>query len=136
MFSEMGARRRRLRIALGDRAQGFFEFLILGGLLIGSLGLILREWMPAAAPWGFAVPFVFLIGYVLIEARRQAAIARGDDAQKTSQSYDWYTLWWSLGCALLGVAAFVIAWTSAPPAPTPEDVWTPPESSVPVDMSP
>jgi hypothetical protein len=136
MFSEMGARRKRLRLAFGDRAQGVFEFLIMGGLLIGSLGLVVRDWMPAAAPWGFAVPFVYLIGYVLIDGRRQGALARGDDAEKTSQTYDWWTLWWSLGCALLGVAAFVIAWTSAPPAPPREDVWTPPENSIPVDISP
>lgn len=136
MFSEMGARRRRLRGAFGDRGQGVFEFLIMGGLLLGSLGLVVREWMPAAAPWGFGVPFVFLIGYVLIDGRRQAALARGDDAEKVSQTYDWGALWWSLGCSLLGVAAFVIALTSAPPAPPPEDVWTPPESAIPVDISP
>lgn len=136
MFAEIGARRRRLRAAFGDRGQGIFEFLIMGGLLLGSLGLVVRDWMPAAAPWGFAVPVVFLVGYVLIDGRRQAALARGDDANNTSQSYDWFALWWSLGCALLGVAAFVIAWTSAPPAPPPEDVWSPPESAVPVDISP
>lgn len=136
MFGEMGARRRRLRAAFGDRGQGAFEFLILGGLMIGSVGLIVREWMPAAAPWGFAVPFVFLIGYLLIDGRRQAALARGDDAEKVSQSYDWLALWWSLGCALLGVAAFVIAYTAAPEPPPPEDVWAPPESTVPVDISP
>ncbi len=136
MFSEMGARRKRLRAVFGDRGQGVFEFLIMGGLLVGSLGLVVREWMPAAAPWGFAVPFVFLIGYVLIDGRRQGALARGDEPEKTSQAYDWLALWWSLGCALLGVAAFVIAWTAAPPAPPPEDVWTPPENSIPVDISP
>lgn len=136
MFGEMGARRRRLREALGDRAQGFVEFLVLAGLALGSLGLVVRTWMPAAAPWGFAVPFIFLIGYFLIDARRQGALARGDDAHKVSSGYDWAVLLWSFGCALAGAAAFVIAWTSAPPSPPEEEVWTPPESSVPVDMSP
>jgi len=136
MFGEMGARRRRMRGALGDRAQGFVEFLVLAGLMVGSLGLVVREWMPGAAPWGFAIPFVFVIGYVLIEARRQATLARGTDAEKTASSYDWLALLWSFGCALAGAAAFVIAWTSAPPAPPEEEVWTPPESSVPVDISP
>lgn len=136
MFAEIGARRRRLRSALGDRGQGLAEFLIMAGLLIGSLGLLVRDWMPAAAPWGFAIPLVFLIGYLLIDARRQATLARGDDAGKTSQSYDWLALMWSLGCALAGAAAFVIAWTAAPPAPPEEEFWTPPENSVPVDISP
>lgn len=136
MFGEMGARRKRLRGALGDRGQGLAEFLILGGLMIGSLGLFVRAWMPAAAPWGFALPFVFVAGYLLIDARRQAALARGDDTERTSQNYDWMALLWSLACALAGAAAFVIAWTAAPPAPPEEDVWMPPESSVPVDISP
>jgi hypothetical protein len=136
LFAEIGARRRRLRSALGDRGQGLVEFLIMGGLAIGSLGLFLREWMIAAAPWGFALPIVFLCGYVLIDARRQASLARGDDGEKVSQGYDWVALLWSLACALAGAAAFVIAWSAAPPAPPTEDVWMPPESAVPVDISP
>ena len=135
MFAEMGARRRRLRASLGDRGQGIAEFLILAGLGVGSLGLFVRDWMPGAAPWGFAVPVVFLIGYGLIEHRRQAANTReGADVAKVGASYDWIALLWSFGCALAGAAAFVIAWSAEPP-PAPES-WTPPESSVPVDISP
>ena len=89
LFTEMGARRRRLRAALGDRGQAMVEFLVLGGLLLGSLGLFVRAWMPAAAPWGFALPVVF-----------------------------------------------VIAWTAQPPPAQEEEIWTPPESSVSVDISP
>lgn len=137
MFGEMGARRRRLRAAMGDRGQGMLEFLVLAGLGVGSLGLFVREWMPGAAPWGFALPFVFLIGYLLIDYRRQAALAReGADHERVRSGYDWIVLLWSLGCALAGAAAFVIAWTAEPPPPPQEDVWTPPESTVPVDISP
>lgn len=136
MYTEISARRRRLRSALGDRGQGLTEFLILGGLMIGSVGLFVREWMPGAAPWGFAVPFVFLLGYGLIEFRRQAALARGDEPEKTSTNYDWLTLLWSLACALAGAAAFVIAWTAAPPVDPNDEIWSPPRSAVPVDISP
>jgi hypothetical protein len=136
MFLEMGARRRRLRAFFGDRGQAIVEFLVLGGLAVGSAGLFVRPWMPAAAPWGFAIPGLFFAGYFLIEARRQAALARTGEPEKLSQGYDWMALAWSFGCALLGAAAFVIAW-SAEPAPAPEeDFWTPPESSVTVDISP
>lgn len=76
MIAEIGARRKRLRAAFGDRSQALVEFLVLGGLAVGSLGLLLGEWMPAAAPWGFALPFVFVAGFFLIEARRQAGVAR------------------------------------------------------------
>lgn len=191
MFTEMGARRRRLRAMFGDRGQGVAEFLVLGGLLVGSLGLFVREWMPAAAPWGFALPFVFIAGYLLIEARRQAAVAAykrrlsslnddldrdefqrllarhkfsseldreaiaeaqvkfdaeapqrwqarldNADAVVASSGYDWFVLLWSFGCALVGVAAFVIAWTAQPVEPVDPNDWTPPESSVAVDISP
>lgn len=137
LFNEMGLRRRRMRAALGDRGQGVAEFLVLAGLGVGSIGLFVREWMPSAAPWGFALPFVFLIGYALIDYRRQASNARdGADPAKISASYDWIALLWSFGCALAGAAAFVIAWSAEPPPPPEEPVWTPPESSVPVDISP
>lgn len=137
MFTEIGARRRRLRASLGDRGQAIAEFLVLGGLAVGSLGLFARPWMPAAAPWGFWLPLVFAIGYLLIDARRQAALARaGEDGEKIGAGYDWVALLWSFGCALAGAAAFVIAWSAAPPAPVDPNEWAPPESAVPVDISP
>lgn len=138
MFDEMGARRRRLRTSLGDRGQSLVEFLILGGLFVGSLGLFVRSWMPAAAPWGFGLPFVFLFGYGLIEARRQAAVARAGAASPTGPgaSYDWTVLLFSMGCALAGAAAFVVAWSAEPAPPPPENVWAPPENAVAVDISP
>ncbi|MGH6952266.1 MAG: hypothetical protein ACREH4_15495 [Vitreimonas sp.] len=137
MFEEMGARRRRLRSSLGDRGQALAEFLVLGGIAIGSLGLFVRPWMPAAAPWGFWLPLVFAIGYLLIEARRQAAMARADgDSARIGAGYDWIALLWSFACALAGAAAFVIAWSAAPPAPADPNEWAPPESAVPVDISP
>ncbi len=133
MFEEWGARRKRLRASLGDRGQGLVEFLVLGGVLVGSIGLFVRTWMPAAAPWGFAIPFVFVIGFLLIDARRQAAMKREAPATP-GLSNDWIVLLWSLACALAGVAAFIIAW-SAEPATPPGD-WAPPESAVSVDISP
>lgn len=75
MFAEMGARRKRLRQAFGDRGQALTEFLVMGGLLVGSAGLFVRDWMPGAAPWGLALPFAFIIGFLLIEIRRQTALA-------------------------------------------------------------
>ena len=136
LFAEMAARRRRLRDAFGDRGQGLVDFLILAGLAVGSLGLFVRPWMPAAAPWGFALPVLFAVGYLLIDARRQAALARGAAPESASARYDWGIITWSLGCALLGAAAFVIAWTAAPPPAPEEEIWTPPESTVTADISP
>lgn len=135
MFEEMGARRRRLRTAFGDRGQALTEFMVLSGLAIGSLGLFIREWMPDAAPWGFWLPLVFVVGYFLIEARRQAALAKieGEEAlAKLVRTYDWTVFLWAFGCALAGAAAFVIAYSAEPVL---ED-WTPPESAVAVEVGP
>jgi 4-hydroxybenzoate polyprenyltransferase len=134
MFVEMAARRRRLRAALGDRGQALAEFLLLGGLALGSLGLFVRPWMAAATPWGFAVPFIFLAGYFLLEARRQRAASAAEDAEAVRRGYDWGVLLWSLACALVGAAAFVMAWAAEPAGE--EAPWTPPENSVPVDIGP
>ena len=137
MFAEMRERRRRMRQAFGDQGQGVAEFAVLSGLLIGSVGLFVRDWMPAAAPWGFALPFVFVIGYFLIEARRQGALTAGAEPEKTASTYDWATLLWAFGCALAGAAAFVIAWNAEPPpAPGPDQGWQPPASTVDSNMTP
>lgn len=136
LFGEMGARRRRMRETLGDRGQGVAEFLVLGGLLVGSLGLFVREWMPAAAPWGFALPFLYLAGYFLIDARRQASLATGRAPEKVASNYDWIVLLWSLACALAGAAAFVIAWSAEPPPVVDPNDWTPPENALDVEISP
>ncbi len=136
LFAETGARRKRLRAALGDRGQALTEFLVLGGLLLGSLGLFARPWMPGAAPWGFWLPVVFFAGFLLIDARRQAVLAGQSAAERVAAGYDWIVLLWSLGCALAGAAAFVIAWSAAPPPAPQEDIWAPPENAVSVDILP
>lgn len=135
LFDELGDRRRRLRKSLGDRGQALASFAILAGLVLGSLGLFLRPWMIDVAPWGFAVPVVFAIGYLLIEWRRQADAARGGDAEALAAKYDWTARLFSFACALAGGAAFVIALTSEPPPPQIEE-WSPPESAVSVEISP
>lgn len=132
MFTEIPARRRRMRGFFGDRGHSLAEFLVMGGVVIGSLGLLVRPWMAPAAPWGFALPFVFVAGHLLIEWRRQGAPppapAEGED-DEGGNAGDWIAFLWSLACAVAGAAAFVIAW-GAQPAPAEEEVWTPPTGSV------
>ena len=134
-FDEMGERRRRLRKSLGDRGQALASFAVMAGLVLGSPGLYIRPWMIGVAAWGFAVPVVFVVGYLLIEWRRQADIARAGVSDAITTRYDWTARLFSLACALAGAAAFVIAFSSEPPAPYIEE-WAPPESAVSVDISP
>jgi hypothetical protein len=124
-----------LRKSLGDRGQALASFAILAGLVLGSAGLYLRPWMIGVSAWGFAVPAVFVIGYLLIEVRRQADIARAGVSDAIVARYDWTARLFSLACALAGAAAFVIAFSSEPPAPQIEE-WAPPENAVSVDISP
>ena len=135
MFGEIGARRRRMRAAFGDRGQAIVEFLVLAGLAIGSLGLVVRPGMTHAAPWGWWLPIVFVAGFIAIEARRQAQSSAVGDEARQSARYDWIVFLWSFGCALLGVAAFVLAWTAQARPPAHEE-WTPPREAVDVDISP
>jgi hypothetical protein len=135
LFDELGERRRRLRVSLGDRAQALASFAILAGLMLGSIGLYVRPWMAAATPWGFAVPFIFVIGYLAIDWRRQATLASGADAAKTAITYDWVARLFAFACALAGAAAFIIALSSEPSPPQIEE-WAPPENAVSVDISP
>jgi phosphoglycerol transferase MdoB-like AlkP superfamily enzyme len=135
LFDELGDRRRRLRKSLGDRGQALASFAVLAGLMLGSLGLYLRPWMIDVSAWGFAVPAVFVVGYLLIDWRRQATLSSSADADATATTYDWVARLFSLACALAGAAAFVIAFTSEPAPPQIEE-WTPPESAVSVEISP
>lgn len=135
LLDEMGERQRRLRAVIGDRGHALLQFLVLAGLALGSIGLFLRPWMAAVAPWGFWLPLVCIVGYVLIDWRRQGDTARGEDHPKLAARYDWIALAWSFACALAGAAAFVIALSSEPPPPQIEE-WAPPESAVSVEISP
>lgn len=134
MMAELGARRRRLRGSLGEYGQALAEFLVLGCLLTGSVGLFLLPWMPAAAPWGFAMPFVLVGGMLWLEKRRQDAIARGAEPEAIESAHDWAAFLLAFGCAVAGLAAFLIAYGAAPEPPPQEPVWRPPENAVPSDI--
>jgi hypothetical protein len=136
LAEEMGARRRRLRATLGDRGQAVAEFLVLGGLAMGSIGLFLLPWMGANALWGLLLPAVFLIGFFGIEWRRQGALKNGVEPARASSGADWIVFLWSFGCALAGAALLVIAWGAKPVAAPVDQGWQPPEGSVGATMVP
>ena len=140
LFSELGKRRGRIRKWMGDRPEAILEFSLLSGFVLGTLGLYLKPGMADLAPWGFLAPPIFLIGYPILDWRRQAELAAGADAEKTTRRYDIASVFWGLACAGIGLAAFLIALTSwapePPPAPPPpEPEWTPPPDAVPSDLS-
>lgn len=136
-INEALARRRRIASTLGPLAQGLFDLALLGGVVLGSLGLFAYPWMLWAAPWGFALPFAYAIGHGLLDARRQAALVRGEDPEKVRERGDFAAVLWGLACASAGVATFVYAYLQEPPPPPPAPVeeWSPPESVIELDIS-
>jgi phosphoglycerol transferase MdoB-like AlkP superfamily enzyme len=140
MGQEFAARRRRLREAAGDRGQSVLEMLVLASLVFGSLGLFLGEWR--AAPWGFAAPIVFVALYLLIERRRQRALAASADGEKVQRRADLAVLALALAAVAAGGLAFWLALAEArrpPPAPPEQPAgedWVPPEHAIPLDLEP
>jgi hypothetical protein len=136
-INEALARRRRIASTIGPLAQGWFDLALLGGVVIGSVGLFAYPWMPWAAPWGFALPFACAIGHGLLDARRQTALARGDDSEKVQERGDFAAVLWGLGCASAGVVTFAYAYLQepAPPPPAPTEEWAPPDSVIELDIS-
>lgn len=140
LFAELGKRRGRIRKWMGDRPEAILEFSLLSGFSLGTLGLYLKPGMAALAPWGFAALPVGVVGYIVIDWRRQAELAAGADVEKTARLYDIASVFWGLACAGLGAAAFLIAltsWAPAPPPAPPPDApeWTPPPSAIPSDLT-
>jgi len=136
LFTEFAARRRRLRKALGDRGQGLFELFVIGGLLLGSAGLFLYPWMIGAAAWGFAIPPLFLGLYLVLDARRQKALAAAADPDAVRKRADLAALGATLACVLAGYGAFALGIMSDP-RPRPEAPgWQPPPDAVDVQLHP
>jgi hypothetical protein len=134
------ARRRRIATTVGPLAQGIFDLALLAGVVLGSLGLFMRPWMAAAAPWGFGLPVVALAGHFLLEARRQQSERLGLDPDTVKERGDLFAVLFSLACAAIGFATFAYAYSQQPapppaPPPQPAEVWTPPENVIDLDIS-
>jgi hypothetical protein len=110
LFEELAARRRRLREAVGRRAD-LVEFAVIGGLALAAFTPIFNEHAPSAARWALAIPVAFALGYVLLDWRRQAALKAG----RAGPAHDRLALYWMIAVPALGAAAFVAAALAPPP---------------------
>jgi hypothetical protein len=119
MAEELGARRRRLQKALGALAGGLIEFAVLGGLTVGVAGAFLGKYLGVLPLLGF------VIGYVWLERRRQAALAAGAEPDVLRRRSDLQALVLSVAMALLGFMIFGLAMQAKQQAG-----WTPPEPKV------
>lgn len=136
LFTELSARRRRLRTAIGDWGQSLFEYGLVASLILGTFGLYLQPWMAAAAPWGFALPVVLPLGYILLDMRRQRPLPEGADADAARRGYDRLAFIWCALIIIAGIGAFAYALSAEPPPPpAPDPGWQPPDNAVAVDIS-
>lgn len=132
-LDEALARRRRIATTIGPRMQSLFDLLILGGVALGSGGLFLRYWMLPAAPWGLALPVIFVAGHLWLDWRRQNAPTSNlskDEAEEARQRTDLYAVGFGVVCAVIGAFTFFYAWGQEPPGqyepPAQAEEWTPP----------
>ncbi|MGE3143437.1 MAG: hypothetical protein AB7L65_08960 [Hyphomonadaceae bacterium] len=133
LLDETAARRKRLRQALGDRGQSLFEFALLTGLVIGAGSFYLRDWLAAYAPLTLLLPFAFVLGYGLIEARRQSEFKAGAAEESVRKRYDLAALAWAILCGGLGLGLLCYAMTAKPP-PAPATGWEPPRGTVATEL--
>ena len=132
--AEFGARRKRLRKALGDGRASLLEYVLL-------LGLVLAIASPSFGPkhfvggyFGPALPLLLVAGYVLLDANRQTLIARGQAEEAVRPAFDRRVLWFCIAVAGIGYLTFV--WALFAPSPFELVPDAPPPGAVEVTIGP
>jgi hypothetical protein len=125
--AELTAQRMNLRKRLNESRASLIEFGLLGCLILGSVGLLVPERGFAVAPWGVAIPFVYMVGMIVAELIRQRALKTPEDGLRMRRGYGRVTGAIGLVCAAAGMATFIHALTHGQPVP-------PPEIAVPDDL--
>lgn len=136
LFEELGAKRRRLRRALGDWRASLVEALTVGGMGFGLFGPIAYPRGETELWHGLLAPLGLAAGLALLEARRRGALARGVDEARLRRGYDVLTLCLMAAMALAGVALYALSAATVPAAPTITVPDTVPEDAVIIDLPP
>lgn len=116
-FEELGARRKRLHVRFKPLVAGLIEFALLSGLVLSVAAVFLGRW------YGALPPLAFLIGYLLLEQRRQGALAAGQAEDTVRPRFDRLALAMTGALAALGLWVFAGAmqakdaegWVEPPP---------------------
>lgn len=123
---EFVARRKRLHRALKTLAAPV-ECALLGGVVLAVAAPAVARNGFADAPWGPMLPLVLAAIYLLLERRRQAALAGGAEAGAVESAYDQRAKWLFIVAAVIGAATF--AWAILKPPPKTFIPEEPPASS-------
>lgn len=111
---EFVARRKRLHREMKNLAAPA-EFALLGGVVLAVAAPAVARNGFADAPWGPMLPVVLAAGYLLLERRRQAALAGGAEAGEVESAFDQRAKWLFVAAALVGAATFAWALFKPPP---------------------
>jgi hypothetical protein len=103
LLDELAARRRRMAKRFSPLLGGLLEFFLLGGLVLGVAAAFL------GMPWGVLPLIGWVVGYVILDRRRQAALAAGGASETVQRASDPLALGLTLGLAALGFWVFVSA---------------------------
>src|SRR5262245_12793769 len=122
MGQEFVERRNRLRASFGDRNASLVEFALFGGVVAGVLAAVLGQWR------GVAPLIALLVGYTLLDASRQRALAQGADAGATRKRHDRLTFLLFAAMAAIGIAFLVMAMQPPP------HKFGPPPAGVPLNV--
>lgn len=126
MLDELGARRRRLAKNFSPILGGLIEFALFGGLVLGVAAAFLGR------PWGVLPMVGWLVGYFLLDRRRQAALAAGAATEAVQGPSDKLAFGLTAGLAALGLWVFVGAVQVKD-----QEGWQPPAEEIPpaVDLT-
>lgn len=138
--AELTARRLRLRRAMKDRNASLLELVQAAGFLLAIVGPLIFP--PPAYPFYLgALPLLGAFGaYLLLEGRRQGALAAGAEPEAVKKRYDLMTLLAVFAFSLAAYAMFAFdlrqhATPAAEEAESPAE-WTPPDDALDVTIAP
>lgn len=120
--SELLAQRMNLRRRLNESRASLIEFCAFVFVMLGSVGLIVPKRGFEVAPWGLAIPVLYLVAMLVVELIRQNALRQGGDATAMRRGYGRVTGAIGLFCAAAGLATFIHAVIHGQPLPPPDPI--------------
>jgi hypothetical protein len=120
VIEEFLARRQRMQKRFKPLLGGILELAFFSGLVLGVAAVFLGRW------YGALPLIAFLVGYGLLERRRQGAIKAGQGEEVVQRQYDRLNLAMTAALAIVGIWVFagamhakdVEGWVKpAPPPP-------------------
>jgi predicted secreted protein len=115
-LEEFGDQRRRLRRFAKEPRASLIEFTLFAGFVLAALGPIIVAHGYRAAPWGPAVPFLFLAAAVWSYSRLRPNLGGVEEAP-ARQRHDRVVLAAAIIVSAIGVATFWWAMRNGQPAP-------------------